>query len=146
MRVCDSQLAACSFCQRTFKIATPSATLRHFVESYTEYLESNVVHSRDRENGIISPFEGLIDYRRHNVGDRSLFFFGESGPNLPDGAYYHPVIREMRNYAIDLLGIENVSSNSNLSVTKAATLFSPSSRIWRPATLNRYSARFIGIL
>ena len=115
-----------SFCERAFKIATPSAW-RHFVESYTEYLESNVVHSRDRENDTVPPFEGFLDYRRNNVGGRSLFFIGEMGLNLPDEVYYHPVISKMRDYTIDLLGIENVSNDidENLPVTTALT-FLPS--------------------
>jgi hypothetical protein len=78
--------------------------VRHFVESFTEYLESNVDHSRDRENDTVPPFEGFLEMRRPNVGGRSLFFIGELGLNIPDEAYYHPVIREMQNHAIDLLG------------------------------------------
>ena len=110
------------FCQRAFKIATPSET-RQFVKSFAEYLESNIVHSRDRENDIVSPSEGFLDYRRPNTGGRAMFFFGELGLNLPDEVYYHPVIRELQNCAIDVIGIDNVSI-STLPVTGATTLHS----------------------
>ena len=100
----------CRFCERAFKIATPSAA-RHFVRSFAKYLESNVVHSQDRENDAISPFEGFLDYRRPNTGNTSIFFPGELGLNIPDEAYYHPIVREMQNCAIDLIAIENVSNN-----------------------------------
>ena len=116
----------CRFCQRAFKIATPSAT-RHYVISFAEYLESNIVHSRDRENDIISPWEGFLDYRRPNTSGRSMFFFGELGLDIPDEVYYHPVIRELQNCAIDVIAIDNVSSISVLPVTRATTL--PSSFI-----------------
>jgi len=98
----------CRFCERAFKIATPSAA-RHFVESFTEYLESNVDHARDRENDTVATFEEFLETRRPNVGGRSIFFLGELGLNISDEAYYHPVIREMQNYAIDLIGLDNVS-------------------------------------
>ena len=98
----------CSFCERAFRIATPNA-VRHFVESFTEYLESNIDHCRDRENDTVPPFEGFFEMGRDNVGGRSIFFVGELGLNIPDEAYYHPVVREMQNHAIDMIGIDNVS-------------------------------------
>ena len=113
----------CRFCQRAFKVATTSAA-RHFVESFTEYLESNVVHSRDRTNNVISPFEGFIEYRRPNTSAKSMFFMGELGLNIPDEAYYHPIIREIQNCAIDLIAIDNVSCIIILPVTRGTVLLS----------------------
>ena len=111
----------CSFCERAFKIATPSAT-RHFLESFAEYLESNVDQARDRDNDTIAPFEGFLEMRRTNTVGRAMFFIGEQWLNVPDEAYYHPVIRELQNYACDMAGIENVSGHSILLVTRAMTI------------------------
>lgn len=91
------------------KIATPSAA-RHFFEAFTKYLETNVDHAQDRENDIVTPLEGYLEMRRPNIGGRSLFFVGEIGLNIPDEAYYHPVIKEMQGHILDLITIDNVSS------------------------------------
>ena len=137
-------LFICSFSERAFEIATPSAA-RHFVESFTEYLESNVDHARDRDNDTVAPFEGFLEMRRTNTTGRSMFFLGEMGLNIPDEAYYHPVVRELQNCTSDMIGIENVSSNSILQVTRATTLLSLF-RISNRTTRNRRSERFIGTL
>jgi len=135
----------CRFCERAFKIATPNAA-RHFVESFTEYLETNVDHAQDRENDIVPPLEGYLEMRRPNVGGRSLFFIGEMGFNIPDEAYYHSVIRELQDLTADLLTLDNVSNHSIRPVTRARVVYFPASfRTWCRTTLNRRSARFVGI-
>ena len=52
--------------------------------------------------------------RRFNVGNRAMFF-GEMGLNIPDEAFYHPVIKEMQGLTCDLVTLDNVSSNRFLT-------------------------------
>jgi hypothetical protein len=85
-------------------------------------LGTNIDHSRDRENDTVPPFEEYLEIRRNNAGGRSLFFGGEMGLNIPDEVYYHSVIREMQNHAIDLISLDNVSRDCILPVIRATTL------------------------
>ena len=121
-----SSSSICRLCERAFKIATPNAR-RHFVESFTEYLESNVDHCRDRDDGIISSFEEYLETRRHNIGGRSIFFLGELGLNIPDEAYYHPAVRELQDLTSDLITFDNVSCNIILRVTRTNDVDFPAS-------------------
>jgi len=79
-------------------------------------------------------------------GGRSNLIVGEMRLNIPDEAYYHPVIIEIQNLPFDLITLDNVSSNSILWVIRATALLPCLIRIWYHTTLNRRSARFIEIL
>ena len=84
----------------------------------------------------------FLNYRKHNVGGRTLRFVGELESNIPDEACHHPVIRIMQNYAVDMIGIENVSNI--LPITKVTTLL-PSfiQDLESYNILNKRSARFM---
>jgi hypothetical protein len=99
------------FIERAAKVATPKS-LEHFKESFAEYLEANVVHAQHRDRDIVQTVEEYLGpIRRNDVGARSIFFSGEIALNVPDEAYYHPIIKELQDLSLDMVTIDNVRSS-----------------------------------
>ena len=82
---------------------------KHFLETFPEYLESNVTQAQARNGSLLTVDEYFL-IRRKNIGVLPSFVPGELHLDLPDEAFYHPVITEMQQCATDLVFIDNVSS------------------------------------
>ncbi|KAF9806349.1 hypothetical protein IEO21_08705 [Rhodonia placenta] len=79
------------FWERAIKTATPSSQ-KHFIEAFTDYLNSVVEQAADRDNNHIRTVDSYLKTRRENIGARPSYFPAELGLNLPDEAFYHPDI------------------------------------------------------
>jgi len=101
-----------SFWVRALKIATPSS-VKHFIPAYADYLESNVVQAKHRDDDVL--FQSVGDYlhlQRENIGARPAFFPCQMHLNIPDEALYHPIVVELKYLTCDMIAIDNVSLHS----------------------------------
>lgn len=87
--------------------ATPEAA-KHFVESFTDYLNAVIVQADDRDNDTIHTIDSYFETRRENVGTRPSYVPGELHLSIPDEAFYHPVIKELEHLTTDLIILDNV--------------------------------------
>ncbi|KZT01823.1 terpenoid synthase [Laetiporus sulphureus 93-53] len=104
-----------------WELAIKTASLtsqRHFIESFTAYLNSVVVQAVDREQDTISTVEAYLKNRRENIGSRPSFCLIELAMEIPDEAFYHPTMVGLATYITDLLVLDNdiVSYNKEQSV------------------------------
>ncbi|EED79566.1 predicted protein [Postia placenta Mad-698-R] len=83
------------FWERAIKTATPSSQ-KHFIEAFTDWLNSVVGQATDRDNNHIRTIDSYLKIRRENAGARPAYFPAELGLNLPDDAFYHPVVTELK--------------------------------------------------
>jgi len=88
------------------KIASPTSA-KHFLDTFPEYLESNVTQAQARDDSLPTVDEYFL-IRRKNIGVLPSFVSGELHLELPDEAFYHPVITEMQQHVTDLVFIDNV--------------------------------------
>ncbi|PCH36903.1 terpenoid synthase [Wolfiporia cocos MD-104 SS10] len=100
------------FWKRAIKTATPTSQ-KHFIEAFTDYLESVVEQALDRDNGSIRTVESYFKTRRENIGARPSYVPAELGLHIPDEAFYHPVITELSYYIADLIIIDNDIASYN---------------------------------
>jgi hypothetical protein len=96
------------FWARGEKTATPEAA-RHFVEAFTDYLNSVIVQAADRDDDKVRTVEEYMHTRRQNIGARPSYVPGELHLSIPDYAFYHSVIKELEYLVADLIILDNVS-------------------------------------
>jgi len=94
------------------KTATP-ASQKHFVESFEDYLDSVIEQAEDRDRDINRDVEGYFKMRRQNIGARPSFVPAELGLDLPDEAFYHPVVLDLSCYITDLIILDNDIASYN---------------------------------
>jgi Delta6-protoilludene synthase len=95
------------FWQKALETASPSSA-KHFVEAWTDYMESVVIQARDRDDNKHRTVDEYLANRRQNIGARPSYVPGELHLNLPDEAFYHPIIKEMEYLIADLIILDNV--------------------------------------
>lgn len=78
------------------------------MESFTDYLNSNIVQAEDRDTDTFRTIESYLETRRENIGARPSFAMGELQLSIPDEAFYHPVMKELEYLCADLMLIDNV--------------------------------------
>lgn len=100
------------FWERAIKTATPSSQ-KHFIEAFTDYLNSVVEQAADRDNNHIRTVDSYLKTRRENIGARPAYFPAELGLNLPDEAFYHPVVTELSYNIADLIILDNDIASYN---------------------------------
>jgi hypothetical protein len=107
--VTETQTILHRFWARAIQNTTPSFQ-RHFIYSFTAYLNSVVDQALDRDHGHRRKIVDHFEHRRHTSGTYPCLAMSEIGMDLPDEVAYHPVIVELNDYAADLIAIENVKS------------------------------------
>ncbi|EED77016.1 predicted protein, partial [Postia placenta Mad-698-R] len=100
------------FWERAIKTATPSSQ-KHFIEAFTDYLHSVVEQAADRDNNHIRTVGSYLKTRRENIGARPSYVPAELGLNLPDEAFYHPVVTELSYNIAELIILDNASTISS---------------------------------
>ena len=91
------------------KTASPTSQ-RHFIASFTAFLNAIVQEATDRDNDTIRTIDSYIQYRRDTIAAKVSFGPLELGLDLPDEVFYHPAIVELTNHIGDMIFIDNVSS------------------------------------
>ena len=89
--------------------ATPEAA-KHFVEAFTDYLNSVITQAEDRDNDTHRTIDTYLQTRRENIGARPSYVPGELHLSIPDEAFYHPVIKELEYLIADLIILDNVGA------------------------------------
>ncbi|KZT23360.1 terpenoid synthase [Neolentinus lepideus HHB14362 ss-1] len=100
------------FWELAIKTASP-ASQKHFVEAFTDYLNSVVIQAKDRDTDTIRTIDSYLKMRRENIGARPSYVPGELHLNLPDEAFYHPVIKELEYHIADLIILDNDIASYN---------------------------------
>ncbi|KAI0371449.1 terpenoid synthase [Pilatotrama ljubarskyi] len=90
------------FAERVLQTVTPEAYC-HLVESLTDYLNSVLLLAEDRYSGGTCTLEDFGRIRRENIGGRLPFSVSEMHLSIPDDAFYHPHIVELRTCIIDMM-------------------------------------------
>ncbi|EJC98835.1 terpenoid synthase [Fomitiporia mediterranea MF3/22] len=96
----------------TIKIAS-STSQRHFIESFTGYLESVVQQAADRDNDKQHSIESYLRNRHENIGTRPSYAVIEFNLHLPDEVIYHPIIVELSENITELILIDNDLASYN---------------------------------
>lgn len=84
-------------------------SLRHLVEAFVDYAETVVTQAEDRDKDTYRTVEAYIQHRRENTGARPTYALSELHLNIPDYAFYHPVVQELTYHITDLVMLDNVS-------------------------------------
>ncbi|KDQ62253.1 hypothetical protein JAAARDRAFT_453389 [Jaapia argillacea MUCL 33604] len=100
------------FWSLAIKTATPTSR-KHFLRSFTDYLNSIAEQAADRDNNYIRTIEEYLVFRRENIGARPSFAAGELHLNLPDHVFDHPVLKELQYYSADLIILDNDIASYN---------------------------------
>ncbi|KAJ7137759.1 isoprenoid synthase domain-containing protein [Mycena epipterygia] len=100
------------FWELAIKTATPSSA-KHFVEAFTDYLESVVSQAEDRDSDTVLTVDSYLKTRRQNIGARPSYVPGELHLDLPDEAFYHPVIKELEYEIAELIILDNDIASYN---------------------------------
>ncbi|EED81950.1 predicted protein [Postia placenta Mad-698-R] len=100
------------FWERAIKTATPSSQ-KHFIEAFTDYLNSVVEQASDRDSDHVRTVESYLSNRKENIGARPSYVPAELGLNLPDEAFYHPVVTELSYYIAELIILDNDLASYN---------------------------------
>lgn len=93
------------------KLASPNSQ-RHFLASFTAYLESVVAEAANRENNIIPTIDDYVANRRENVATRPGSMPFELDMDLPDEVFFHPVVVKLSTHIADLVLVDNVGATS----------------------------------
>ena len=89
------------------KVASPTSA-KHFVDALMDWTESVVIEAEERDKKIIRNLENYFSLRRRNIGTWANLCVCELHLNLPDEAYYHPMIKEMEELIADIVFLDNV--------------------------------------
>ncbi|KAJ7654615.1 isoprenoid synthase domain-containing protein [Mycena polygramma] len=100
------------FWELAIKTASPNSA-RHFMESFKDYLDSLVVQAEGRAFDTVLTIDSYLQVRRQNIGARPSFVPGELHLDLPDEAFYHPVIKELETHITDLIILDNDIASYN---------------------------------
>ena len=73
-----------------------------------DWTESVVIEAGERDKKIIRNLENYFSLRRRNIGTWANLCVCELHLNLPDEAYYHPMIKEMEELIADIVFLDNV--------------------------------------
>jgi len=94
------------------KTASPTSQ-KHFLEAFTDYLNSVVEQAKDRDADTFRTIESYLTTRRENIGARPSYVPAELGLNLAEEAFYHPVITELSYYIAELIILDNDIASYN---------------------------------
>ncbi|KAJ7137766.1 terpenoid synthase [Mycena epipterygia] len=100
------------FWELAIKTATPNSA-KHFVEAFTDYLESVVAQAENRDSDTVLTVDSYLKTRRENIGVRPSYPIGELHLDLPDEAFYHPVIKELEYEIAELIILDNDIASYN---------------------------------
>ncbi|KAF7339113.1 Terpene cyclase [Mycena venus] len=94
------------FWERTLKSASPSAA-KHFVESFTDYLESVAEQAKERESDTPLTLDDYVAMRKRNIGASPSLMPAELQLNLSDDVFYHHTVQRLRECAAELIFLDN---------------------------------------
>ena len=93
---------------RALAVATPSS-VKHFLRTFTDYLESNVVQAQHRDNHtFFQSIDEFMIYRREAVGARACLFPCQMHLLIPDEVLFQSIVLEIEYLAVEMMAIDNV--------------------------------------
>jgi Delta6-protoilludene synthase len=95
------------FWQSALKIATPNLTKR-FKETFATYLDYVIGEAKMRDTSTFVTVDEFLIHRRECVASLPTLAIPAINLNIPPEAFENPVVKEIENYAADLLFIDNV--------------------------------------
>ncbi|KAM5541550.1 hypothetical protein V8D89_004740 [Ganoderma adspersum] len=100
------------FWSRTIRHATPISRAR-FEWSWSLYMASVVEQARDREGQRARTIEEYTAVRRLTIGAEPCYALAELELSLPQEAYDHPLIKQLRTDITDMLTLDNDLTSYN---------------------------------
>ncbi|KAI0638650.1 terpenoid synthase [Trametes polyzona] len=100
------------YAERALRAATPEA-MAHFRDSFSDYLDAVVSQADERDGATVRSVDDFIRIRRENNGGRPALFPCELHLSIPDEAFYHPQIVELRNCIVDMVTTMNDITSYN---------------------------------
>ena len=82
--------------------------LEHFVEEWDLYSAAVILEADDRTNRVYRAFEEYLAIRRYSSAVLLTLVLCEFGLDLPEEAYHHPIMEQLRYQATDLITLDNV--------------------------------------
>lgn len=95
------------FWSRGVATATPLAQ-KHFIDTFGDFVYSQVEEAVDRENGCIWGIEDYMILQRYTIDLYPCFPMLELGMDLFEEVWNHHVIEELRNTAANIVLLDNV--------------------------------------
>nr|VWP01593.1 Uncharacterized protein [Ganoderma boninense] len=93
-------------------IATAQAE-KHFIEGMEAFLAGIVYQAEDRDNLSLRTVDSYMEARRLDSGVVVSFSPCELHLSIPDEAFYHPVMKEIRDASTDMIMLDNDVASYN---------------------------------
>ncbi|PIL37690.1 terpene synthase [Ganoderma sinense ZZ0214-1] len=93
-------------------LATAEAE-KHLLEAFADYLDGTAQLAEDRDKRAIRTIDAYMEARRMDSGVRVCFSPNELQLSIPDEAFYHPVVKELRDASVDLVVLDNDVASYN---------------------------------
>ncbi|GJJ08044.1 hypothetical protein Clacol_002251 [Clathrus columnatus] len=94
------------FWENAIRRVSPIVQTR-FINEFQAYLNAVVDEATDRESRYIRNIEDYFKIRRNTIGAKPSFAICEMYMNIPEEVMRHPVIKKLRELAIDMIIIGN---------------------------------------
>lgn len=91
------------------KAASPQAQSR-YIATWDDYTKAVIEEAQDRMEQRSRTIDEYFVVRRDTIGALPCFAANEFEVDLPEEALDHPVVASMREWALDLIHIGNVSA------------------------------------
>lgn len=72
-------------------------------------MKAEIAQARDREHHSLNNVDDYLRVRRYTIGVDPAYVMLELGYDLPDEVFHHPVVAELRELAIQMIILDNVS-------------------------------------
>lgn len=112
----ESDFCRYRFWKRAASLTRPgSPCLKHFVDTSEAYLTAVTREAEDRANQTVHSIKDYLTLRRDTCGARPTLALIEFGLDLPEEVTSHPVLVSLREAAVDLIILVNVSLTDRFS-------------------------------
>lgn len=82
---------------------------KHFEKAFIDYLNSVYDQALDRDTDNIHTIDSYLKMRRENIGAKPSFVVAALDIDIPDEAFYHPAVVELRSIVAEIIILDNVS-------------------------------------
>ncbi|KAF9525604.1 terpenoid synthase [Crepidotus variabilis] len=106
-----------TFWENGMKCLGPSAQHR-FVETFATYLQNVVTQAQDRDKHLFRDVISYMDVRRETIGAKPSFALLEHDMELPEDVFNHPLLENLRTWAIDMLILGNDLCSYNVEQSR----------------------------
>ena len=100
-------------------------TKKQFEKAFTDFLDSVYDQAVGRDTNRLHTVDSYLKARRDNIGAYAAYMPAILGIEIPDEAFYHPMIVNLADLVGDLLSLDNVSKSRFHRADRGGSRFSP---------------------